>query len=444
MMRDLGLLWIAALLAMAAPGAASGYEIATTDNEEQYLLHWDVRLVPFNLQLHGEEGVETPLLEEALIRAFEAWGEVPEAGVLFFQDFSEADRAAQADSRNVLFWTEGGWKHDATVIALTSINYYPDTGIIADADIDFNGVDYVWTVSDDVVRIDVQAIATHEIGHVVGLDHSEEDTAAMYAYYDVTPAGVGETRQRVLSGDDKAAISFLYPCEALRVVEGDRSVVGMEAECAEAFFDWPEYADEGGPHTATCAVSAGRAGLWVVGLLALGLAVWRRGAAARLPLLLWGMVVVLAPSQSELLANITPWAELDRTAALADGVARAEVTSVEPLWSEDGHVHSLVELRVEEWLAGDGPEHLLLERPSGVNAELGTYVPGDPRFEIGQDLILLLADRHDGSPGLVGMSHGFVEVVEVDGTVVARRTPGAGASVEWYPLEALQGRLRAR
>ena len=431
---------MAMVVALAVPSGAAAYEIATSDNEEQWLLHWDTRLVPFNIQLHGEEGVPPEEMEAALVAAFRSWGEVPEAGVLFYQDFTEADRVAEADSRNVLFWTEESWMHDRAVIALTSINYYPDTGIIADADIDFNGVDYTWTVTDTNVRIDVQAIATHEIGHVVGLDHSEDGTAAMYAYYDVTPAGMGETRQRVLNGDDKAAIAYLYPCDALRVVDGDRSVVGMDADCTEAFFTWPEYADGAGPHTATCAASVGRAGLWVMGLLALGLAVWRRSVAARLPLAAWALVMVLAPSQGDLLANITPWADLDRTAALAEGVVRAEVTSVEPVWTEDGHVHSLVELVVEEWLAGEGPEHLVLERPSGVNEELGTYVPGDPRFEIGQDVILLLADRNDGSPGLVGMSHGFVEVVEVDGTAVARRS--AGAAEEWYPLEALEARLR--
>ncbi len=444
MMRVVGQLWVTVVVALAVPWGAPAYEIATTDNEEQYLLHWDTRLVPFNIQLHGGEGVEPDDLEAALIAAFRSWGEVPEAAVLFYQDFSEADRVAEADSRNVLFWTEESWKHDRAVIALTSINYYPDTGIIADADIDFNGKDYTWTVTDTAVRIDVQAIATHEIGHMVGIDHTEDDLAAMYAYYDVTPAGVGETRQRVLNGDDKAAIAYLYPCEELRVVGGDRSVVGTELDCAEAFFEWPEYADEGGPHTATCASSRGRAGLWVTGLLALALALVRRERLARLPLLAWVAVMVLSPVRSDVLANITPWADLDRSGAQADAVVRGEVTSVEPVWSEDGHVHSLVEIRVDEWLAGDGPTHLVLERPSGVMASMGTYVPGDPRFAIGQDVILLLADHVDGTPGLVGMSHGFLEVVDVDGVPAVRRQPGPEGGTEWYPLEALQNHLRRR
>ena len=444
MMRVVGQLWVAMVVALAVPSGAAAYEIATSDNEEQWLLHWDTRLVPFNIQLHGEEGVPPEEMEAALVAAFRSWGEVPEAGVLFYQDFTEADRVAEADSRNVLFWTEESWMHDRAVIALTSINYYPDTGIIADADIDFNGQDYTWTVTDTNVRIDVQAIATHEIGHLVGIDHSEDDLAAMYAYYDVTPAGVGETRQRVLNGDDKAAIAFLYPCDALRVVDGDRSVVGTDVDCSEAFFEWPEYVDEGGPHTATCASSRGRSGLWVTGLLALALALVRRGRLARLPLLAWVALVVLTPSRSDVLANITPWADLERSVARADAAVRGEVTSVEPVWSEDGHVHSLVEIRVDEWLAGDGPSHLLMERPSGVMPDLGTYVPGDPRFEAGQNLILLLADRSDGTPGLVGMSHGFLEVVEVDGAAAVRRTPGAGGATEWYPLEALLHRLRVR
>ena len=69
-------------------------------------------------------------------------------------------------------------------------------------------------------------------------------------------------------------------------------------------------------------------------------------------------------------------------------------------------------------------------------------------FAEGQEVVLLLAPRADGSPGLLGMAQGFIEVIDDDGVAIARRHPmGPGLAdhaggIEYYPLEALLHRLR--
>jgi len=51
--------------------------------------------------------------------------------------------------------------------------------------------------------VDVQSVGLHELGHLLGLNHSADTTAVMYASY---------TRgRRDLSADDLAAVRFLYP-----------------------------------------------------------------------------------------------------------------------------------------------------------------------------------------------------------------------------------------
>lgn len=77
---------------------------------------------------------------------------------------------------------------------------------IIDADMEFNPRTSFATGPAVPGRYDLQAIATHEAGHFLGLDHSGIAHAMMYPYAD---AGVGQ--QRNLSTDDIVGIADLYP-----------------------------------------------------------------------------------------------------------------------------------------------------------------------------------------------------------------------------------------
>jgi matrixin len=67
------------------------------------------------------------------------------------------------------------------------------------------------TNSGDVVQ-DLQTVATHEIGHFIGLDHSAVVRAVMFPF---APA-----RQTHLSWDDVAGVALLYPKAAADVATG--------------------------------------------------------------------------------------------------------------------------------------------------------------------------------------------------------------------------------
>jgi hypothetical protein len=98
------------------------------------------------------------------------------------------------DNKNVIVFRQNTWCHEptpvddagvpqpecfpASALAVTSIFKNSKTGEILDADIEFNAVDYSWgdLVGQPALSIsttaDFQNALTHELGHVIGLDHN--------------------------------------------------------------------------------------------------------------------------------------------------------------------------------------------------------------------------------------------------------------------------------
>ncbi|MEZ6020564.1 MAG: matrixin family metalloprotease [Planctomycetota bacterium] len=57
------------------------------------------------------------------------------------------------------------------IVAITPLEFYT-TGRIIDADVLFNGKDFHFTTKQETNRFDIQDVAAHELGHLLGLDHS--------------------------------------------------------------------------------------------------------------------------------------------------------------------------------------------------------------------------------------------------------------------------------
>jgi hypothetical protein len=119
------------------------------------------------------------------------------------------DEPGETDGRNELLF---GPYSDPNVIAVTVVwgyfNVPPKYREIVEFDILFNTA-YAWGDADiDSGSMDVQNIATHELGHGLGLGDLYETTAwqeTMYGYSDY-----GETMKRDLYLGDIAGIQSLY------------------------------------------------------------------------------------------------------------------------------------------------------------------------------------------------------------------------------------------
>lgn len=92
-------------------------------------------------------------------------------------------------------------------LAITYTSYNTSSGVITDADILFNPADILLNngaaCPSGKTCGDLQTIATHEIGHFYGLEHSAVTSAVMYPF--------APSSQPNLSADDVAGISNTYP-----------------------------------------------------------------------------------------------------------------------------------------------------------------------------------------------------------------------------------------
>lgn len=97
------------------------------------------------------------------------------------------------------------------VIAITSVwgiwRGPPHSREIVEFDQIYDQVDYAWDTNGSLFAMDFENIATHELGHALGLDHPDSSCTeeTMYAYADF-----GETKKRSLESGDVAGINQLY------------------------------------------------------------------------------------------------------------------------------------------------------------------------------------------------------------------------------------------
>ncbi len=106
-----------------------------------------------------------------------------------------------------------GWAermYDANAFAVTTVWHRRSTGEILDADLDLNERRGPYGICPadgcDERTVDLENVVTHELGHYLGLAHSEEVDATMYV-----SAVAGEVHKRDLHADDVEGICTVYP-----------------------------------------------------------------------------------------------------------------------------------------------------------------------------------------------------------------------------------------
>jgi hypothetical protein len=108
------------------------------------------------------------------------------------------------------------WSNDSQTIAVTLTTYDENSGIIYDSDIELNAAGFSFTTSDGpvctpplttgCVSTDVQNTMTHEIGHFVGLDHTNAAGSTMNPR-----APPGEISKRTIDSGSRDFVCTAYP-----------------------------------------------------------------------------------------------------------------------------------------------------------------------------------------------------------------------------------------
>jgi hypothetical protein len=126
------------------------------------------------------------------------------------------------------FSTSAGFNYSCTSAPTT--RNCPYKACISDADVEFNTSYNFSTYSGAPSgQFDLQSVATHEIGHMIGLDHSGIAHAVMFPYGDTNQIG----SSHALWIDDEIGSASLYPNNAilpyLGEIKGAVSVGGANA-----------------------------------------------------------------------------------------------------------------------------------------------------------------------------------------------------------------------
>jgi hypothetical protein len=155
--------------------------------------------------LEEPPGEDTEL--DALIHAVETWETAPGSAVRFLND--QVRYALDKNGKDRVNYI--GWKASLLSPFTLSATYTTATnGEITDADVIFNDtakfVRWATTTPGSPGYADVQSVATHELGHVFGLDHTPVATATMSAIQNV-----GAISSRSLAPDDVGALIEAYP-----------------------------------------------------------------------------------------------------------------------------------------------------------------------------------------------------------------------------------------
>jgi MYXO-CTERM domain-containing protein len=223
-------------------------------SEEGKPLRWSSGCVIIDFSEEGTTHIDGSDEIAVMNAVFDVWqNQAQSCSYLTFETAASGSETAKFDGKNVIKFYEDEWCRPATddddkrcysntAAALTVLTFVDDAdsdrdGEIVDADIELNAFNFAYahngmTNGNQMCRADLANTFTHEVGHLMGLDHtcyedigprpldgngnpiprcaemlpSEVEEATMYNFQDC-----GETKKSTPEADDIAGMCFLYP-----------------------------------------------------------------------------------------------------------------------------------------------------------------------------------------------------------------------------------------
>jgi hypothetical protein len=410
-----------------AQGCFTG--VATTKDPARFL-YWKSTCVGYSIQKDASKQVTFDQATAAMANAFAAWsdatcpsggnpsvGAVDEGAV----DCSEVRYNQDGANQHVITFRDTEWPHNDSnnTLALTTVTFDLGTGEIYDADMEINSTPANKIVVSGPVpagSFDFASIVTHEAGHFLGLAHSTQTSAVMFAHY--RPGSLA------LTADDIAGICTIYPAGGARATSlgsidaaacDPKPRHGYATTCDAPSQDPPASTKKGGCAIAMGAVGgegAGNFGQFAIGLggLALvGLLRRRRANGARGARVLRMKrfraafaATFLSVAAAGAASLITSDAQASVSIAILfdelvrDATGAAVVTPVEQrsVW-ENGRIYTYTRVHVDSNVAGSVPNDAWVQTMGGAVGKIGQLVEGEAVLTVGRPSLLFLQPHID-------------------------------------------------
>ncbi|MGH7438790.1 MAG: matrixin family metalloprotease [Polyangiaceae bacterium] len=422
-------------------------------------LFWRNTCVSYSFQSSPSKYLSLSDAKRIAAAAFDTWhsaacpGGNPSITAVPFPEV-QCDSVPSTEHSNLIIFRDKGWPYDdsANAIGYTTLTVDLSTGEILGADTEINSAQ--WTIVAQppapANAYDFATIMTHEAGHFLGLAHTGDTSAVMYALYHPDTA---------LQSDDIAGICSIYhpdgthetsdgpvlaescnPVPLAGFLAGSCGSFDAGTVNVDSIGSGPGASNNGltspcPPDPSGCTV-AGRPSQsdarWLAGrLLAMaalaGIAVARRNRRRRAGALL-ALAIAAAASgglgEKRAEASVSAAAVFDDLVHQSSAVAVVTVLDQTSEW-EANRIVTYTGLRVDRLVAGQLPAQIRLRAHGGTVGHIGQIVEGQPTFAVGSTYLVFLRPHVDLATGAA--SDSFVVVDGAQGQFVVQAVGGKPA-----------------
>ena len=170
------------------------------------MVRWNQVQIGFEINTDNAPSLSEQEVEEAIVAAASEWdGSTHDANTqLHYDGLSKKSGADLSDGTHIVSF-DTTWNQDPSLLAITHV-WSDSNHDIVHFDIEINADGVLWATTGDPNKHDLHNTMTHEFGHALGLEHSDDIEASMSS-----TTTMGELSKRDVHNDDIQGFVSLYP-----------------------------------------------------------------------------------------------------------------------------------------------------------------------------------------------------------------------------------------
>ena len=170
------------------------------------IVTWNKKAIGFEINVDDAPNLTEAEVIDAITSASEEWsGDLHGGNTTFQYDGTSKKMGADLSDEVHLVSFDTTWNQDPSLLAVTHVWSNANNEIVH-FDIQINADDVYWSTTGDPNKHDLHNTMTHEFGHALGLEHSDETHASMSS-----TTSTGELSKRDVHDDDIQGFLSLYP-----------------------------------------------------------------------------------------------------------------------------------------------------------------------------------------------------------------------------------------